>query len=106
MIYLFWVAVLGAMALGLAAAFDRKIEETFAPAVFLAVLVLYVPGLFGPLKAGLWLVAALGAAGAGYAAVRMVQKRACLCATGSHRADRPCGAGALHRLDAGGAHVH
>lgn len=78
MIYLFWVAVLGAMALGLAAAFDRKIEETFAPAVFLAVLVLYVPGLFGPLKAGLWLVAALGAAGAGYAAVRMVQKKSLL----------------------------
>lgn len=78
MIYLFWVAVLGAIALGLAMGFGRRIEETFAPAVFLAVLVLYLLGLAGPLKAGLWLVAGLGALGAGYAVLCMVRKKSAL----------------------------
>lgn len=39
MLYLFWVAVLGAMALGLAVGFGRRIEETFATAADLNRLV-------------------------------------------------------------------
>lgn len=63
MIYLFWCAMLAGLALAFGAYFKKGLEETFAPAAFTSVLVLYLFGLLGFLQAGLWLVAGLGLCG-------------------------------------------
>lgn len=63
MIYLLWTAVLCGGGLALGAVFKRELSETLAPAIFISILTLYLAGLCGFLKAGLWLVLLAGAAG-------------------------------------------
>lgn len=75
MIYLYWVAIFLGMALGLSVRYGRRIEQTFAPALFVGILVMYLFGVIGPLSWGLVAVSGLGMAGALYAVVQMIRRR-------------------------------
>lgn len=75
MIYLYWVAIFLGMALGLSVRYGRRIEQTFAPALFVGILVMYLFGVIGPLSWGLVAVSGLGMAGAVYAVVQMIRRR-------------------------------
>lgn len=75
MIYLLWTAVLCGGGLALGALFDRELSETLAPTIFISVLSLYITGLFGFLKAGLWLVLLAGTAGGIFWLYKLLRSR-------------------------------
>ena len=75
MIYLFWVAVLLAIALFLSVFFDKKIELTFAPAIFASIIVMYLFGVFGALYYGLFAVIGLALACGAYVVWRMIREK-------------------------------
>ncbi len=75
MIYLLWTAVLCGGGLALGALFDRELSETLAPTIFISVLSLYITGLFGFLKVGLWLVLLAGAAGGIFWLYKLLRSR-------------------------------
>lgn len=64
-----WFCAAGA----LAALFGRRLEECLAPAALSAILLLYLFGLAGPLRPGVWLVLLCGAGSAGLLAWRLVR---------------------------------
>lgn len=75
MIYLYWVAVFTVIALALAVRFDRRLEVTFAPALFGGILVMYLFGLAGPLLWSLAAISLLGAASGVYLIVQAVRRK-------------------------------
>ena len=75
MIYLFLTAILCGGGLALGALFKRELSETLAPTIFISVLTLYLTGLFGFLKFGLWLVMLAGAAGGIFWLYRLIRSR-------------------------------
>ena len=75
MIYLYWVAVFAVIALALAVQFGRRLEQTFAPALFIGILVLYLFGLAGPLLWGLGAVSLLGGAAGVWLVVQAVRRK-------------------------------
>lgn len=75
MIYLYWVAVFVVIALALAVRFDRKVEQTFAPALFVGILVMYLFGLAGPLLWSLGALSLLAVAAGIYLIVQAVRSR-------------------------------
>ena len=75
MIYLYWVAVFTVIALALAVRFDRRLEVTFAPALFGGILVMYLFGLAGPLLWSLPAISLLGAASGVYLIVQAVRRK-------------------------------
>lgn len=75
MIYLLWTAVLCGGGLALGAVFKRELSETLAPSIFISILILYLAGLFGFLKAGLWLVLLAGAAGGIFWLYKLIRSR-------------------------------
>lgn len=74
-IYLYWVAVFAVIALALAVRFGRRLEVTFAPALFTGILVMYLFGLAGPLLWGLGAVSLLGAACGVWLVVQAVRRK-------------------------------
>lgn len=75
MIYLYWVAVFAVIALALAVRFGRRLEQTFAPALFAGILVMYLFGLAGPLLWSLGAVTLMAAASGVYLIVQAVRRR-------------------------------
>lgn len=75
MIYLYWVAVFAVIALALAVRFGRRLEQTFAPALFAGILVMYLFGLAGPLLWSLGAVSLMAAASGVYLIVQAVRRR-------------------------------
>ncbi len=74
-IYLYWVAVFAVIALALAVQFGRRLEQTFAPALFIGILVLYLFGLAGPLLWGLGAVSLLGGAAGVWLVAQAVRRK-------------------------------
>ena len=75
MIYLYWVAVFMVIALALAVQFGRRLEQTFAPALFIGILVMYLFGLAGPLLWSLGAVSLLGGAAGVWLVVQAVRRK-------------------------------
>ncbi len=75
MIYLYWVAVFMAIAMALAVKFSRRIEQTFAPALFVGIIVMYLFGIAGPLVWGLGAISLLGVASGVYVIVQAVRQK-------------------------------
>jgi hypothetical protein len=65
-----------AIALLFASVFQRRIEQTLAPAVFAIIAILYFFGLAGALYTGILFVYGVSAGGLLFAALRFLQKRA------------------------------
>lgn len=61
MLYFILAALWFCAAGALASAFGRRLEECLAPAALSAILLLYLAGLAGPLRPGVWLVLGCGA---------------------------------------------
>ena len=106
MIYLYWVAVFTVIALALAVRFDRRLEVTFAPALFGGILVMYLFGLAGPLLWSLAAISLLGAASGVYLIVQAVRRKDLFLRLVYPRRAGAGGDGALYRLDAGRAAGH
>ncbi|WP_291245167.1 hypothetical protein [Fournierella sp.] len=75
MIYLYWVAVFAVIALALAVQFGRRLEQTFAPALFIGILVMYLFGLAGSLLWSLGAVSLLGGAAGVWLVVQAVRRK-------------------------------
>ena len=67
-----------AIALLFAGVFQRRIEQTLAPAVFAIIAILYFFGLAGALYTGFWVVYGVAAGGLAFTVWRMLKKRASL----------------------------